>query len=142
VGFAFTTRTLIAAAASNNAALLQWLLEQGCPQNKIQLCATTACYGHTSILSLLQQRGLLPEQQHLSTALQLAGAYGRLTAAQWLRQRGAEWPPVLKYEDKPWTGAVLEWARAEGCTAPTEVEAAEDEAEGEEEEEEEEEEQN
>jgi hypothetical protein len=55
--------------------------------------------------------------------LNIAGAYQQLAAAQWCRQRGAAWPEVLQWYDKEqddqvWTGATLEWARAEGCTSP------------------------
>jgi hypothetical protein len=51
--------------------------------------------------------------------LNAAGAHGRLAAAQWLRQRGAEWPAELVYGRHAWTGEVLTWARCEDCTAPT-----------------------
>jgi hypothetical protein len=125
VGCAFSEHVVNVAAASNNAAMLQWLLEQGCPRDENELCAIAACYGHTSILSCLQQRGLLPAPQYLSPVLQPAGAHDQLTAAQWLRQRGAEWPAIRHDGDTPWQGEVLAWARAEGCTAPTEVEEEE-----------------
>jgi hypothetical protein len=64
----------------------------------------------------------------LDMMLNAAGAKGHLKAAKWLRQQGAEWPPVLRFvtqyanggEDAfEWQHNTLEWARAEGCTAPT-----------------------
>eukprot|EP00953_Heterococcus_sp_UTEX-ZZ885_P017511 9799-Heterococcus_DN1.PRE.1 len=51
--------------------------------------------------------------------LNVAGAYRRLAAAKWLRQQGAEWPAVLKYESRAWNTDVVQWARDEGCTSPT-----------------------
>jgi hypothetical protein len=54
----------------------------------------------------------------LSAMLTLAGAYDHLAAAQWLRQRGAEWPTVLHFNGTDWSGDTLEWARAEGCDSP------------------------
>jgi hypothetical protein len=51
--------------------------------------------------------------------LNVAGAYRKLTAAKWLRQQGAEWPAVLKYESRAWNTDVVQWARDEGCTSPT-----------------------
>eukprot|EP00953_Heterococcus_sp_UTEX-ZZ885_P006599 4029-Heterococcus_DN1.PRE.3 len=135
VGFAFTEKTINVAAATNNAALLQWLLEQDCPRDEMRLCVMAAFCGHTNILFLLAEHGLLPAPQRLTAILRVAGAQDQLTAAQWLRQRGAEWPALLQFDGRPWQGEVLAWARAEGCTAPTEVEAAEEEVEEEEEEE-------
>jgi hypothetical protein len=55
----------------------------------------------------------------LTSALNAAGAGGRLQVAQWLRQHGAEWPIVLRAGRMRWTGESLAWARAEGCTSPT-----------------------
>jgi hypothetical protein len=63
VGFAFTEKTINVAAASNNAALLQWLLEQDCPQDGMKLCVMAALCGHTNILFLLAEHGL---RQHRS----------------------------------------------------------------------------
>jgi hypothetical protein len=60
--------------------------------------------------------------QDADSALNRAGARGHMRAAQWLRQRGAEWPAVLTdYEElfeEVWDGESLAWARAEGCTSP------------------------
>jgi hypothetical protein len=120
IGYAFTPSTANNAAAKGHAAVLVWLLEQQCPVHQMQLCGTAARYGSMHILALLQERDLLPPQALRSRLLSVAGAADQLAAAQWLRQRGANWPAVLCHNDKPWTGATLEWARAEGCTAATE----------------------
>jgi hypothetical protein len=34
-----------------------------------------------------------------------------------LRQHGAEWPALLRFNGDPWSGDVLQWARDEGCTS-------------------------
>jgi hypothetical protein len=58
----------------------------------------------------------------LSVALLMAGIKGHLAAAQWLRAYGAEWPHVLSASLagalQQWPEPMIEWARAEGCTAP------------------------
>jgi hypothetical protein len=55
----------------------------------------------------------------LTDMLRYAGAHNHLRAAQWLRQHGADWPAALNcHVDVEWEDDVLEWARAEGCTAP------------------------
>jgi hypothetical protein len=106
--------------------VLQRLLNDGLLLDGVQLCLTAASWGRMNILAFLHEQRLLPAPHQLSEALQVAGAFGRLVVAQWLRQRGAEWPPVLNHEYTPWTGAVLEWARAEGCIAPTEIDNDDD----------------
>jgi hypothetical protein len=118
VGIAFNAGTAFSAAAEGHTAILVWLLEQQCPVKQTHLCGTAARYGRMSILSLLQERGLLPAQHELSRMLRVAGAYDQLAVAQWLRQQGAEWPAVLLFLGMPWSEAVLAWARAEGCTSP------------------------
>jgi hypothetical protein len=55
----------------------------------------------------------------LQSMLNVAGVCSQLTAAKWLRQQGATWPAVLKYNGKAWSGKALAWARGEGCTSPT-----------------------
>jgi hypothetical protein len=120
IGYAFTAGTAISAAAKGHAAVLVWLLEQHCPVDPLQLCTAAARNGHMNILAVLQKRGLLPSHGRFSEVLRFAGAYDHLAVAQWLRQQGARWPVVLRHRDNPWSGAVLEWARAEGCTAATE----------------------
>jgi hypothetical protein len=119
-------RVCFAAASCCQLETLRWLFEQGCPYNAEMLWITAAEHGHISILSLLQQIDVNAPLRFLSFLLFIAGANGRLAAAQWLRAQGAAWPPRLSMavegnntgERKQWQGAVLEWARAEGCTAP------------------------
>jgi hypothetical protein len=41
--------------------------------------------------------------------LAAAGANSKLAAAQWLRQRGADWPAVLQHRDRVWQGDALAW---------------------------------
>jgi hypothetical protein len=122
VGSAFNERTATGAASGGHAAVLLWLIWQGCPLIEREMCGYAAGHGHLNILCFLQEHGLLAAQQHLSEALQVAGAYGELAVAQWLRLQDVEWPAVLKCNNKPWQGEVLAWARAEGCTSPTETE--------------------
>jgi hypothetical protein len=120
VGYTFNEVTAGSTAGTGHAAVLLWLLEQECPVHHGVLCLMAARYGRINILSLLHERGLLPARRHLRTALQTAGAHNHLAVALWLRQRGAEWPAYLCHNNKPWSGATLEWARAEGCASPTE----------------------
>jgi hypothetical protein len=115
----FNESTANGAAEGGHAAILVWLLKEACPVNPFQLCTTAARYGHMCILTLLQERGLLPAQSVLSRVLNVAGAFDQRAVAQWLRQRGAEWLAVLCHGNRSWCGATLDWARAEGCTAPT-----------------------
>jgi hypothetical protein len=79
-----------------------------------------------SILAYVIQQGGLPEAAELTHMLNAAGAYGKVEATKWLRQRGAEWPAVLQYTEvgvygmpvrHSWWGPVLDWARSEGCTS-------------------------
>jgi hypothetical protein len=101
-------------------AVLQWLLEHSCPHNNTLCCWFAAAYGHIAVLVYLQSLGWLTSAVVLRTTLRIAGAFDQLAAAQWVRQQGAEWPSVLRYREKPWLAEVVAWARAEGCTAPTE----------------------
>jgi hypothetical protein len=74
-------------------------------------------------LFLIEQQVLPQGGLRLTAMLNWAGAAGNLTAAKHMRQHGAAWPDVLDGgggSRKPWRGEVLEWARAEGCTSPTE----------------------
>jgi hypothetical protein len=122
VGFAFDEDTANAACADGQAAALLWVLDNGCPVDVLRMYGTAACYGNVNILDLLQEQDLLPVPRLLSDVLQVAGINGQLAAAQWCRQREAEWPPVLQHDGRPWQGEVLEWARAAGCTSPVEEE--------------------
>eukprot|EP00953_Heterococcus_sp_UTEX-ZZ885_P029246 15543-Heterococcus_DN1.PRE.1 len=92
--------TMYEAAIAKHWDTVRWLHEHGCPWDFEHMCLTAA------------------ELDVLSAMLTLAGAYDHLAAAQWLRQRGSEWPPVLHFDGTDWSGDVLEWARAEGCDSP------------------------
>jgi hypothetical protein len=104
---------------------LRWLVEHGCPYEAHTLWLVAADEGHISILDYLQQIGVNASPVVLRLLLLTAGASNHLAVAQLLRAQGAPWPHVLSApvasvdgEWKQWEGAVLEWARAEGCTSP------------------------
>jgi hypothetical protein len=66
------------------------------------MCLTAAELGNISALSyMIQQESVGADV--LSAMLTLAGAYDNLAAAQWLRQRGTEWPPVLHFDGTDWS---------------------------------------
>jgi hypothetical protein len=114
------------AAGNCNLELLNWLFDVGCPYNLVDffdfMSGMKDCY-LMPVLHCLQQHGVFDSVAALTLALNHAGAHNNsLAAAQWLRQQGAEWPAELYSEQEcnegPWCGDTLEWARAEGCTAP------------------------
>jgi hypothetical protein len=111
-----------AAAGECQLGTLQLLLQHGCPYNVNSMWVAAAKGGHITALSYLQQHGILVDAQELMLLLFVAGALGHLALAQWLRAHGAAWRDVLSVVSKgikyQWEGAVLEWARAEGCTSP------------------------
>jgi hypothetical protein len=114
------------AAQKFNLELLNWLFDVGCPYNAVNLCNFLVGKEDSKIMPVLhclQQRGVFDSAANLTLALNYAGANNTsLAAIQWLRQQGAEWPAELysdhEYEEGPWCDDTLEWARAEGCTAP------------------------
>jgi hypothetical protein len=78
--------------------------------------------------SPLSVKFFLNAERHYEEMLQIAGAYGNLDVAIWLKGRGTRWPDVLQYSPNttyettatPWTAEMVTWARAEGCTSPIE----------------------
>jgi hypothetical protein len=104
------------AAYSRHVGLLRWLVDSGCPCDEYSLCTSAAVGGSVEVLLLLQQRGFMTRASTLTDMLHDAGRWGRLAAAKWLREQGAQWP--ASFQGRPWSGAVLAWARAEGCTTP------------------------
>jgi hypothetical protein len=103
---------------------LRWLLEHGCPYDVSQVCISAARGGCTDLLDYVLEQGEVLSAELLTRASNCAGAHGHLLAAQWLRQHGAAWPAELVGEfeyTKPWSDAMLAWARAEGCTTPVAV---------------------
>jgi hypothetical protein len=71
-----------------------------------------------AVIEYLQQLEPLTAAPLLTDMLKAAGSTDQLAVAQWLRQRGAEWPARLQYGIEQWRGATLTWARSEGCTSP------------------------
>jgi hypothetical protein len=95
---------------------LRWLRENACPWDVRQICTHAARNGSTDILDYVLEQGEVLDAELLTAALNNAGIYDELLAAQWLRQRGALWPAVLGHEGiQQWSGDVIAWARAEGC---------------------------
>jgi hypothetical protein len=86
------------------------------------VCNAAACNNHTDILDYILEKNEVLDAELLTEALNWAGVDNKLQAAQWLRQRGAQWPAVLSTGAVQWTqqwsGETLAWARAEGCTSP------------------------
>jgi hypothetical protein len=114
-------KVLYAAAHSGQLDTLRWLYEQGCPLDLPFTTVQAGCSGSIEtiayMLHLLLEK--MPElyDSLLWQVLRSAGAYGHLTTAQWARQQGALWPATLEFEERRWTGAVLLWARQQGCPA-------------------------
>jgi hypothetical protein len=117
----------MSAAERDQLDTLQWLREHGCPCDNVLVCIAAAHGGSVGVMAYMleQQQQLVGGAVNtvlLTLMLRAAGANEQLVAAQWLRQQGAEWPDVLQhrydFELRRWSGAVLEWARAEGCTSP------------------------
>jgi hypothetical protein len=114
-----------AAAECYQVETLRWLHEQGCPWNAPYICRRAVSSDNSRSIELLQymlSAGTLTDAALLTELLLRAGEYWQLAVAKWLRQQGAEWPAILYdpvYSDL-WDGEVLAWARAEGCTSPTE----------------------
>eukprot|EP00953_Heterococcus_sp_UTEX-ZZ885_P012566 7206-Heterococcus_DN1.PRE.2 len=79
-----------AAARYNHCATLRWLIESGCPHDGKK--GTGARNGDFSILQYLYECGIMVNPAALTDALNVAGSLDVLAVAQWLRQRGAEWP--------------------------------------------------
>ena len=109
-----------AAAFNGHTDTLRWLHEHGCPWEAETVRESAASHSTVEVMVYLQQHDLLSTPAVLTRMLNTAGTYNTLAAAQWLRQQGAEWPAVLNYCDLAWSGETLAWARAEGCTSPTE----------------------
>jgi Ankyrin repeats (3 copies) len=122
-GVEYTADTLNGAAQGGSLQCVQYLLAEGCPCCLSEVLMTAAFGGSVEVLQfLLEQQQQQPTAKQLTLMLNAAGANGQLAAAQLLRQRGAEWPAVLKLRiggtNKHWTGATLDWARQQGCSSP------------------------
>jgi hypothetical protein len=105
-----------------HAALLCWLLEQNrtwhVSRYKLEAWMRAAELNKVAALECYAVQWAMPFAARVQQLLNIAGSNGSLAAAQWLRQRGAEWPAVLQYDGKTWSGDTLAWARAEGCDSP------------------------
>jgi hypothetical protein len=107
-----------AAAHKKHWNTVRWLYNHGCPWYFSSMCLLAAEQGSIDGMAYILQQQLVTVDA-FTRMLNIAGCNDRLAAAQWLRQQHyAEWPPVLCYDDKPWSGDTLEWARAEGCDSP------------------------
>jgi hypothetical protein len=125
VGCPWNASACAAAAKSCHFKTLRWLHESGCPWDAEGICSYAVTHDSSSkafeLLQYMLSAGELADPALLTELLLLAGEYQQLAIAKWLRQQGAAWPPVLYnnlYLDL-WNGDVLAWARAEGCTSPT-----------------------
>jgi hypothetical protein len=106
------------AAHSGHVHTLRWLHEQGCPWSTRAIRVTAARAGHIAVIKYMVEVEPAVSAAHLTEMLKAAGAWNKLAAAQWLRQQGARWPTVLRFDKRPWQPSVLRWARDEGCTSP------------------------
>eukprot|EP00953_Heterococcus_sp_UTEX-ZZ885_P009522 5600-Heterococcus_DN1.PRE.1 len=103
---------------------LRWLRDRGAPWDVTEVLQLAACNNLTDILEYVVQSGEVLSTELLTRALNGAGTYDQLQAAQLLRQHGAQWPlalgagPSPMARAQPWRGETLQWARAEACTAP------------------------
>jgi hypothetical protein len=125
---AWDAATCERATAGGHLDTLCWLRDNGCPWNVREVCTTAASGGFTNILDYVVEQGEVLNAELLTDALNRASSNSKLPAAQWLRQRGAQWPAVLGCVegDLPsWSGESLAWARSEGCTAPLPAPASE-----------------
>jgi hypothetical protein len=119
-----------AAAHWGHVQVLRWLRMQGCPCKRTDLARWAGAGGIIASLAFVAA-AVAPARRAraLQIMLQYAGSNNQLATAQWLRAEGAAWPAMLRcvvnigtqHSIAVWSGAVLEWARAEGCTAPTHV---------------------
>jgi hypothetical protein len=117
------------AALHGRTEMLQWLFKQGCHAESGEVLRRAAASGSSAIIAFIA--GVLSPGRRaaaLQMMLNYAGGHQHLPAAQWLRAQGAEWPTALCCMRYPlrksvavWSGDVLAWARAEGCTSPTNV---------------------
>jgi hypothetical protein len=110
--------TCVTAVVNGYSDTLRWLHEHGCEWHADLIHLAAAWSGSVDTMVCLQQQGLVLTAEMLTDMLNTAGAENKLAAAQWLRQQGAEWPAVLRHCNQ-WPDNTLLWARAEGCTSPT-----------------------
>jgi hypothetical protein len=117
----WTEKTCDKAILKGHVSTLSWLREHGCPWNLGMSHLYAAQGGSIDMMVYVQQQRVVFTAQMLTHMLKIAGVHNKLAAAKWLRHEGAAWPNELSYWRQPWSGDVLEWARAEGCTAPVQL---------------------
>eukprot|EP00953_Heterococcus_sp_UTEX-ZZ885_P003744 2536-Heterococcus_DN1.PRE.5 len=101
MGCAWDDATCFFAADRGHLDTLCWLVENGCSWDVRQVCLSAASEGCTNILDYVVEQGEGLDAELLADAL-----------------NNAEWPAVLGYdEEEQWSGAMIAWARAEGCTS-------------------------
>jgi hypothetical protein len=103
---------------------LRWLREHGCPWDIQGVRTAAAESGDLPTIMYALSAEPAASAAQLTEMLNAAGSNSKLPAAKWLRQQGAEWPAVLKHAFSVWKADVLQWARDEGCTSPTEAPTA------------------
>jgi hypothetical protein len=109
------------AAEYNQLAAVEWLDVIGCPFNFHEATEIAAYYGYLDmVIYLVTHREVMAADQW-TELLNIAGAREHLDVAKWLKSKGTEWPTVLKYDGYEWFGTILQWARGEGCNAPTKL---------------------
>jgi hypothetical protein len=109
-GCPWDAQTIATTMFANQWDTVRWMREHGCPWNFGIACLAAAHLGSIDGMTyLLQQEDV--SAYDLTQMLNAAGSKGHLAAAQWLRQRGAEWSIQL-YN---WPDGMIAWARAEGC---------------------------
>eukprot|EP00953_Heterococcus_sp_UTEX-ZZ885_P016773 9409-Heterococcus_DN1.PRE.5 len=95
-----------AAAAHGHLETLRWLRENGCFWGVSAVCLSAVRSDCTDILDYIVEQGEVLSAELLRDALNSAGVYGHLQAAQWLRAHGAQWPAVLgEDDDDSWRGS-------------------------------------
>jgi hypothetical protein len=116
------TEACSCAADAGHLEVLRWLRARGCPWDVNEVCIEAVNNEFMDILDYDIEQGEVPSAAMLTTILCRAGFYNKPLAAQWLRQHGAQWPAVLQYKTQQWSGDMIAWARAEGCTSPLKLE--------------------
>jgi hypothetical protein len=126
IGCEWTESACAQAVTSCHFDMLRWLRENGCPWSVYEVSMEAASVSNIEVLDYIVEQGEVLDAELLTDLLAYAGSRDQLEAAQWLRQRGAEWPVVLRDttstqgDGEQWSDDMIAWARAEGCDAPLE----------------------
>jgi len=99
------------AVGSGNKTLVEWMIENGCPQSP-KACASAACHNNFKMLKFLREKNV---DWDASTCADAAES-GNLEILKWARENGCEW------DERTCSGAaisgnlrMLKWARKNGC---------------------------